>query len=437
MNDAIKEVKDNFIGNVREGTYIAPTDENGNKISLAENIQNLDTNLARVDQAVGNWTGTVDTTTEVGYGTLEVSSITNALGQINSNIGTSAQIDAAKFNNVSSDQSINANIAAVNNTLGDFSKLNGTIDAETNAKTLSSNLTNGKFGQDGYNVPQTVVDVLNNIDATLGTVHGLAQKLDDAGKYYGNLAQGTSVEQHLTAIDAAIGNRSKISFNADGVTPTYAASSEAMNVSDAISYVASHIGSADFRVKTEKYDENGNFVFDDNGNLSYEQREINGVKANNTVNANIAALNVSVGDVEKLKHAMYAANRDETGNVIATSVTDAVYNLDYNLYDLNNRFNYFAEGTISAVNTLNDHYKRLRKDFQTGMASMAAMSALAPNARATGDTQLSVGTGAYSGHTAAAVGAYHWLTDNLMLNVGAAWGDSSDTIYRMGVTYSW
>ena len=103
------------------------------------------------------------------------------------------------------------------------------------------------------------------------------------------------------------------------------------------------------------------------------------------------------------------------------------------MYLLDRRSTILEQNVVS----LHDRYKKLRKDFQAGMASMAAMSALAPNARASGDTQLSVGTGAYSGHTAAAVGAYHWLTDNLMLNAGAAWGNSSDTIYRLGVTYSW
>lgn len=67
---------------------------------------------------------------------------------------------------------------------------------------------------------------------------------------------------------------------------------------------------------------------------------------------------------------------------------------------------------------------------------MAAMSALVPNSRSTGKTSLSIGTGAYGGHGAVAVGGFHYLTDNLMLNAGVSWSDSSDAAYRMGVTYS-
>ena len=57
------------------------------------------------------------------------------------------------------------------------------------------------------------------------------------------------------------------------------------SISGAVAHVASHIGTANFMVETT--DESGASV----------TKEINGVKATNTVNANIAALNTSVGDV--------------------------------------------------------------------------------------------------------------------------------------------
>jgi len=71
------------------------------------------------------------------------------------------------------------------------------------------------------------------------------------------------------------------------------------------------------------------------------------------------------------------------------------------------------------------------------MASMAALSALVPNARASGNTQLSMGTGAYEGHTAIAVGGFHWINDNVMLNAGASWSNSSGSAYKAGITWSW
>ena len=50
---------------------------------------------------------------------------------------------------------------------------------------------------------------------------------------------------------------------------------------------------------------------------------------------------------------------------------------------------------------------------------------------------LNGGTGAYAGHTAMAIGGFHYINDNLMLNAGVSWGNSSESAYRVGLTYSW
>ena len=89
------------------------------------------------------------------------------------------------------------------------------------------------------------------------------------------------------------------------------------------------------------------------------------------------------------------------------------------------------------MNTLSEDVRELKRSFNTGMASMAAMTALVPNARATGNTQLSLGTGAYNGHTAVAIGGFHWVNDDVLLNAGVAWGNSSQAVYKAGVTWSW
>ena len=416
--------------------------------SVSDNLAALDRNLARVDDianeahtalggefAEGVWNPNINTNGAVSYGALDVHTVQDALTSIKSTIGKTEDFVKEgeggydyQYNGVAADKSVNANIAAVNQTLGNFTQLNGT----------STNLTNGSNveGNSGYKVPANVVDALNNIDATLGTVHGLAESLGDNHK--GNLAAAnngrTTVSDHLTSLDASIGDRSAMTFDgyAEGgvfagkeINYTMPTGDDKLSVSDSISYVASHIGTAD-QLKVA----NGT---DEDGNTKYEY--INGVASTNTVNQNFAAMNTTIGDVAKLRKAMYASNRDMMGQAIDTSVTDAISNLDTHLGNL---YNYTEKTVVPAINTLHNRYRKLRKDFEAGMASMAAMSALAPNARASGDTQLSVGTGAYSGHTAAAVGAYHWLTDNLMLNIGAAWGgDSADNVYRMGVTYSW
>lgn len=262
----------------------------------------------------------------------------------------------------------------VNKTVGDISQLG----------VGNKNLSNGS-----EDAPETIVEAINNIDQSLGTIHGLADKLGD--QHQGNLADGTTVEDHLTSLDSAIGNRDNYT-NANG-SNNYLATAGA-DISTAISEIASNIGTAE--------------------DLGTAQ---NGVSSSNTVNQNIAAVNTAIGNTSKLANTHYVSG--------AANLTDAVAGLDNQIHNLDSRY-YQLSGDI------ND----LRDDFNAGMATMSAMTALVPNARATGNTQLSFGTGMYEGETAMALGGFHWINDNVLLNVGAAWG-SADTAYRMGITYSW
>ena len=263
---------------------------------------------------------------------------------------------------------------AVNKTVGDISQLG----------VGNKNLSNGS-----EDAPETIVEAINNIDQSLGTIHGLADKL--GGQHQGNLADGTTVEDHLTSLDSAIGNRDNYT-NANG-SNNYLATAGA-DISTAISEIASNIGTAE--------------------DLGTAQ---NGVSSSNTVNQNIAAVNTAIGNTSKLANTHYVSG--------AANLTDAVAGLDNQIHNLDSRY-YQLSGDI------ND----LRDDFNAGMATMSAMTALVPNVRATGNTQLSFGTGMYEGETAMALGGFHWINDNVLLNVGAAWG-SADTAYRMGITYSW
>jgi hypothetical protein len=243
--------------------------------------------------------------------------------------------EAAENNGVSSDNSINENIAAVNATIGDLRDLSKDL----------KNLTNGD-----KKVPTTVVEALNNIDATLGKIHGLkAVSTLGAGS---NLAAGTTVDQHLDSLDQAIGDRTNLaSLNTDINNDTK------QSLAKGLETAGNKIGDADF--SSTKY---------------------------------------ASGD---------------------TDLSSAVRSLDRNIYRIDREVS------------------DLKHDFRSGMASMAAMTALVPNARSQGDTSLSLGTGAYQGHTAMAIGGFHYINDNILLNAGVSWSNTSDAAYRIGVTYSW
>ena len=360
--------------------------------SRVTTIENTTLDLTGVREAMGGkfdavthkWSAEVTADKGVTYGTLPATDLVEAISKVNSNIGIGTNLDAterrtevAANNGVSSANSVNDNIRAVNDTIGDLSGLN----------TEFKNLTNG-----GSTVPTSVVTALNNLDATLGTIHGLADKRKAAGTYKGNLAEGTTVEMHLSKLDDAIGDRTTIS-NEKG-PHGYAFSTETMYVADVLTDIASQIGTAE--------------------QLSGAP---NGVSKDKTVNQNIAAVSKAVGNVADLKDTYFLSE--------TTNLTDAVRVLDADMY----KMSYAVEENRSEIN-------RLRRKLRGGMASLSALTALAPNSRADGKTQLSIGTGMYDSSPAVAVGAYHWLTNNLMLNAGLAWGDADDAVYRMGLTYS-
>ncbi|MBQ8671364.1 MAG: YadA C-terminal domain-containing protein, partial [Alphaproteobacteria bacterium] len=286
---------------------------------------------------------------DYSYGT-SAADIMKAVSQVASNVGDGTGLDSiaartaiAGNNGVASSQTVNANINALNATIGGLSGLN----------TALGNLTNG-----GTTTPATVVTALNNIDATLGKIHGLykdgaVNSTTVASTVNGNsnLASGTTVEDHLVSLDNSIGDRTLTSSNA----------------------------------------------------------AINTAMSGTSVAAGLQAAGNAIGDVD-FSSTHYVAG--------TTNLSDAVRVLDHNM------------------ERIDDDLKDLHHQHRTGMASMAAMSALVPNARSNGNTSISLGTGAYQGHTAVALGGFHYLTDNLLLNAGAAWGNTDDVVYRVGLTYS-
>jgi hypothetical protein len=219
------------------------------------------------------------------------------------------------------------------------------LSARDDANSVGNALANG-----GTTTPTTVVAALNNIDATLGTIHGLKTKLESAGTYKGNLATGTTVEEHLTAIDSAIGDRSSL-----------------------------------------------------------------------------ASLNTAINNAAKTD---VATALETTGNLIGNMTFDGT-NYLASVTDLSEAVR-VLDSNIAKV----DHkVEKLEKKVNSGMASMAALTALVPNARDCGDTQISIGTGAYADRAGVAVGAFHYFNDHVLLNAGASYGGTSDWAFRAGITF--
>ena len=196
---------------------------------------------------------------------------------------------------------------------------------------------------------------------------------------------------------------------------------EVSNMMTAVNQVASNIGAAD----------------------QLTTAGTNGVSASNTVNQNIDAVNAAVGDrtytaqnnvssretvtqsVDKLDRAIgnrqYASARYISSG---SNLTTAMGILDSNLGRVEDR-----------VDNLEDRTNKMHHEMKSGFASLAAMSALVPNARANGNTQISFGTGHYRGTTGFAVGGFHYVNDDVLLNAGAAYAGNGSATFKSGVTF--
>jgi len=320
----------------------AVSGEKGNVAATNSVNQNLDS----IDVAIGDRIVKNDAGADYSASTSPVV-VTDALTKLASNIGSAT---TAANGNIVSTYTVNQNLDKIDTNIGDIS---------TFANSTTGNLSNSSTPSTTTNAAD-VATAINNIDATLGKIHGLydakthtvnSTVVTSTVNGNSNLASGTTVEDHLVTLDNSVGDRTLVSANAD----------------------------------------------------------INTQMSGTSVAAGLKAAGDAIGDMNFAGTKYISQSQD---------LSSAVRSLDSNLARIDN------------------DVRDLKHDFRSGMASMAAMTALAPNARGCGDTSLSFGTGAYDGHTAMAFGAFHYLSDNVLLNAGVAWGNTKDAAYRMGVTWS-
>lgn len=314
--------------------------------------KSVNANLSALDAAIGADMTSVQTRTTGAVAA--TNTINTNLQQLDAAIGSNADLltttvstNTGDNNGVKVDNSVNRNIAALNAAVGDVSTLKAGTAATGDAITKGTGTA-----------ATTVVEAINNIDATLGNIHGLydgstvnASVVTSTVNGHSNLAKGTTVEDHLVTLDNAVGDRTLTSLNND----------------------------------------------------------IDTAMSGTSLAAGLQAAGNAIGD------ANFASTKYASGD---RDLSSAIRSLDNNIYRIDREVS------------------DLKHDFRAGMASMAAMTALVPNARSQGDTSLSLGTGAYEGHTAMAIGGFHYINDNLLLNAGISWSNTSDAAYRMGITYS-
>ncbi|MBQ8870474.1 MAG: YadA-like family protein [Alphaproteobacteria bacterium] len=251
---------------------------------------------------------------------------------------------------------------------------------------------------------------------------------------------GFATKDDLSAKQATLSTEQLAAANS-GITQTGVAQIETNKtaIADLKTALDTKAGAADVTALDGKVSTNETNIKTNTSNISALDGKVSTNETNIETNtSNISALDGKVStnktNIETNTSNISALDGKVSTNEtnIATNATNisnlqaSVSSNGANLYKLENQ-----------VWSLSEDYRQLKRDFNTGRASMAAMTALVPNARASGDTQLSIGTGAYNGHTAIAIGGFHWVNNDVLLNAGVAWGNSQDAVYKAGVTLSW
>ena len=161
--------------------------------------------------------------------------------------------------------------------------------------------------------------------------------------------------------------------------------------------------------------------------------------SNSIGNRDIHSLNETIND--STRDVSLSAGVEAAGNAIghmafnntryvanSTDLSIAVRSLDANLNRMENHFN----GQINRLeNKLDKHHHEMKR----GFASLAAMTRLVPNPRGCGDTQISIGVGHYHGSTGVAIGAFHYIDNNTLVNVGVGYSGHDSATFGAGLTF--
>ncbi len=313
---------------------------------------------------------------------------------------------------------------------------------------VTANAANGVYDQSGghenYSSADTidkVLDILTGSDTTAGSVAEAKKAGTDAQEMVTALENGQvktntqNIEQHETRIEkaeATIGEHTtQIAGHETRITDAEA------TIDEHTTQIAGHetrIGAAETTIvqHTEQ--------------LAGHETRITDAEKQITQNTNdIGVLNADVDTVGSVQNTVYtqAENAKYSGTQVAAQTTRAAGDVT---------IGQALSATTTQVNTLTkdlaDTKKRydarfarmenkiddLEDDMKQGLASNAALASLVPMSSEY-KTQISMGMGGYQDKQGLALGAFHYATDNLMLNAGAAWSGDSSYSYKVGATF--
>ena len=222
--------------------------------------------------------------------------------------------------------------------------------------------------------------------------------------YEGNLAaKGSTIAQHLAAIDTRMGQIDGL-FDGSKVNSTTVESTTGAgsNLAEGTT-VEDHLVSLDNAIG--------------NRNINSKNASVNeGTKA--SVSAGLIAAGNAIGDAD------FGATNYARG---AEDLSSAIRALDSSMAE-NQAHN------EARFNSIDRRIRSLRNEMKKGLAATAALAGLVPLDNSY-KTQLSMAMGGYENKQALAIGGFHYLKDNIILNAGMSYGGHHSTAYKLGVTF--
>ncbi len=326
--------------------------------------------------------------------------------------------------------------------------LQGNIDTEVTARkdadaTLLNYINGGEYDTNGSIIHETPLGVVNHATGTAysnltAAVNGLDGEIGGpVTSVYNGVSSSNTINQNIDAINNTLGDIAGLQEKTLG---NLAQAGGIATLADVDDTGTEEIPEPDLPEADAPTPDVGDDTTTDSPSDAVTPPPA--VAQTPTVADHLSALDASIGDRRDLGSANAAINQaaqvsvaealKATGNAIgdmnfsgtkylrrSTSVTSALQALDRNLGRLDSKVN------------------ELDKEMRGGFASMAALSALQPNARAENDTQVSIGTGMYRDQVGGAIGVFHYLNDNTMLNAGVSFGGSDAFMGRAGATFGW
>ena len=275
------------------------------------------------------------------------------------------------------------------------------VDGTATLKTLKFAGTNTVNAIDAGDAESFSEETDGSTLATLASINQLAEQALYTGTKVNVKEDTTTISGAIADLDAIIGDVSTL----DGNALNNGGEDQPATVVEALTNINDTLGTI------HGLKANGSHLGEDS-NLA----------DGTTVEKHLVSLDDAIGNRNYT-----STNYVEAGSDLATAVStldENVGRIDDNLSRLNGQ--------------MGDLYNRTNKmhhEMKSGFASLAALTGLVPDSRSAGDTQISLGTGYYRGTTGFALGAFHHLNDNVLLNVGAAYAGNGSATFKGGVTF--